>query len=161
MRCLPHLQLLILTRKYSTNFCESQRISMNSAAQVLLVSPRLRHLTIFRRPKPRCCATRPSPVSCDKSLDPDIRPLRQTVLYGLKGISATGIRRESSAVTVMRRMISIFSPWKPSRTTTGSSVEELIRSTMRTGDGTEVAKKLDEANTTIYQNPAPQKSMST
>ena len=38
------------------------------------------------------------------------------------------------------------------------SVEELIRLTMRTGEmAIEVMKKLDEANTTIYQNPAPQK----
>ena len=29
-------------------------------------------------------------IMYDKSLDPDIRSLRQTILYGLKGISAYG-----------------------------------------------------------------------
>ncbi|MDU3723565.1 MAG: hydroxylamine reductase, partial [Clostridium celatum] len=38
------------------------------------------------------------------------------------------------------------------------SVEELIRWTMRTGDmSVAVMKKLDEANTTVYENPSPHK----
>ena len=36
------------------------------------------------------------------------------------------------------------------------TVEELIRMTMRTGEAAiEVMKKLDEANTAVYGNPAP------
>ena len=86
--------------------------------QALPVSPRFTPPTIFRRPKPRCCATRPSPVSCMTSRSirtsgPCVRPFSTDS----KASAPTGIRRESSAITAMRRMISIFSPWKPSRTT--------------------------------------------
>lgn len=56
-------------------------------------------------------------IMYDKSLDPDIRSLRQTVLYGLKGISAYGHQARELGYYSDERMISIFSPWKPSRTT--------------------------------------------
>lgn len=62
MCCLPHLRTLILTRKYMSNFCANPSASKKNSGltQALPVSPRFTPPTIFRRPKPRCCATRPS-----------------------------------------------------------------------------------------------------
>lgn len=37
-------------------------------------------------------------IMYDKELDPDIRSLRQTVLYGLKGISAYGHQARGTGV---------------------------------------------------------------
>lgn len=90
-----------------------------------------------------------------EDLDPDIRSLRQTVLYGLKGISAYGHQaRElgyySDAVD------NFYIEALEAITDDTLTVEELIRLTMRTGEmAIEVMQKLDEANTTVYGNPSP------
>ena len=96
-------------------------------------------------------------IMYDKSLDPDVRSLRQTILYGLKGISAYGHQaRELGYYSDEADDFYILA--LEALTDDRLSVEELIRLTMRTGEmAIEVMKKLDEANTTIYQNPAPQK----
>lgn len=52
-------------------------------------------------------------IMYDKELDPDIRSLRQTVLYGLKGISAYGHQARNWGITATRWMISIFRHWRP------------------------------------------------
>ena len=90
-----------------------------------------------------------------EDLDPDIRSLRQTVLYGLKGISAYGHQaRElgyySDAVD------NFYIEALEAITDDNLTVEELIRLTMRTGEmAIEVMQKLDEANTEVYGNPSP------
>lgn len=94
-------------------------------------------------------------IMYDKSLDPDIRSLRQTVLYGLKGISAYGHQaRELGYYSDEADDFYILA--LEAITDDNLTVEELIRLTMRTGEmAIEVMKKLDEANTTIYGNPGP------
>ncbi|MBO5459142.1 MAG: hydroxylamine reductase [Lachnospira sp.] len=96
-------------------------------------------------------------IMYDKSLDPDIRSLRQTILYGLKGISAYGHQaRELGYYSDLVDDFYILA--LEAMTDDNLTVEELIRMTMRTGEmAIEVMKKLDEANTTIYGNPAPHK----
>ena len=96
-------------------------------------------------------------IMYDKSLDPDIRSLRQTILYGLKGISAYG--HQARELGYYSDQVDDFYILGLEATTDDTlSVEELIRMTMRTGEmAIEVMKKLDEANTTIYGNPFPHK----
>lgn len=96
-------------------------------------------------------------IMYDKSLDPDIRSLRQTILYGLKGISAYG--HQARELGYYSDQVDDFYILGLGATTDDTlSVEELIRMTMRTGEmAIEVMKKLDEANTTIYGNPFPHK----
>ncbi|RGZ93129.1 MULTISPECIES: hydroxylamine reductase [Clostridia] len=94
-------------------------------------------------------------IMYDKTLDPDIRSLRQTILYGLKGISAYGHQaRELSYYS--DNVDNFYIIALEAITDNTLTVEELIRLTLKTGDmAIEVMKKLDEANTTIYGNPSP------
>ncbi len=143
-------------------------------------------------------------IMYDQNLDPDIRSLRQTIIYGLKGISAYGhqaralgyyddqvdnfyvraleattddnldveelirwtMRTGDMSVAVMKKLLGYYDDQvdnfyvRALEATTDDNldVEELIRWTMRTGDmSVAVMKKLDEANTTVYKNPSPQK----
>lgn len=94
-------------------------------------------------------------IMYDKTLDPDIRSLRQTILYGLKGISAYGHQaRELSYYS--DNVDNFYIIALKAITDNTLTVEELIRLTLKTGDmAIEIMKKLDEANTTIYGNPSP------
>lgn len=94
-------------------------------------------------------------IMYDKTLDPDIRSLRQTILYGLKGISAYGHQaRELSYYS--DNVDNFYIIVLEAITDNTLTVEELIRLTLKTGDmAIEIMKKLDEANTTIYGNPSP------
>lgn len=94
-------------------------------------------------------------IMYDKTLDPDIRSLRQTILYGLKGISAYGHpARELSYYS--DNVDNFYIIALEAITDNTLTVEELIRLTLKTGDmAIEIMKKLDEANTTIYGNPSP------
>ena len=94
-------------------------------------------------------------IMYDKALDPDIRSLRQTILYGLKGISAYGHQaRELSYYS--DNVDNFYITALEAITDNTLTVEELIRLTLKTGDmAIKIMKKLDEANTTIYGNPSP------
>ena len=94
-------------------------------------------------------------IMYDKTLDPDIRSLRQTILYGLKGISAYGHQaRELSYYS--DNVDNFYIIALEAITDNTLTVEELIRLTLKTGDmAIEIMKKLDDANTTIYGNPSP------
>ncbi|MDD7753985.1 MAG: hydroxylamine reductase [Clostridiales bacterium] len=96
-------------------------------------------------------------IMYDQDLDPDIRSLRQTIVYGLKGISAYG--HQARELGFYDDQVDNFYFRALEATTDDNlSVEELIRWTMRTGDmSVAVMKKLDEANTTVYENPSPHK----
>lgn len=96
-------------------------------------------------------------IMYDQDLDPDIRSLRQTIIYGLKGISAYG--HQARELGYYDNQVDNFYARALAATTDDTlSVEELIRWTMRTGEmSIAVMKKLDEANTTVYENPLPQK----
>lgn len=93
-------------------------------------------------------------IMYDRALDPDIRSLRQTIIYGLKGIGAYG--HQARELGYYSDQVDDFYILALEAVTDDNlSVEELIRWTMRTGEtAIEVMKKLDEANTEMYQNPS-------
>lgn len=96
-------------------------------------------------------------IMYDKSLDPDIRSLRQTILYGLKGISAYGHQARELGY-YSDQVDDFYIQALEALTDDSLTVEELIRMTMRTGEmAIAVMKKLDEANTEVYGNQAPHK----
>lgn len=96
-------------------------------------------------------------IMYDQKLDPDIRSLRQTIIYGLKGISAYGHQARELGY-YDDQVYNFYIRALEATTDDTLSVEELIRWTMRTGDmSVAVMKKLDEANTTVYDNPSPHK----
>ena len=92
-----------------------------------------------------------------RTVDVHIRSLRQTILYGLKGISAYGHQaRELGYYSTQVDDFYIYG--LEALTDDALTVEELIRMTMRTGEmALEVMKQLDEANTSVYGNPYPHK----
>lgn len=96
-------------------------------------------------------------IMYDQTLDGDIRSLRMTVIYGLKGVSAYG--HQARYLGYHNDEVDHFY-FKGLASTTDDSMsqEELIRMVMRTGNiSVLVMKTLDEANTTTYKNPSPQK----
>lgn len=112
----------------------------------------------YEMPETKADMLRDAPMAgimYDKALDPDIRSLRQTILYGLKGISAYGHQaRELSYYS--DNVDNFYITALEAITDNTLTVEELIRLTLKTGDmAIEIMKKLDEANTTIYGNPSP------
>lgn len=96
-------------------------------------------------------------IMYDGELDPDIRSLRQTIVYGLKGIAAYG--HQARELGYFDDQVDNFYVRALEATTDDSlSVDDLIRWTMRTGEmSVAVMKKLDEANTKTYKNPEPNK----
>ncbi|HSQ90237.1 hydroxylamine reductase [Romboutsia sp.] len=96
-------------------------------------------------------------IMYDQNLDADIRSLRQTIIYGLKGISAYG--HQARALGYYNDQVDEFYFRALAATTDDKlTLEDLITWTIRTGDmSVAVMQKLDEANTTIYKNPAPRK----
>ncbi len=81
-------------------------------------------------------------IMYDKALDPDIRSLRQTILYGLKGISAYGHQaRELSYYS--DNVDNFYITALEAITDNTLTVEELIRLTLKTGDmAIEIMKNL-------------------
>lgn len=96
-------------------------------------------------------------IMYDQNLDPDIRSLRQTIIYGLKGISAYG--HQARELGYYNDQVDEFYFRALAVTCDDKlTVEDLITWTLKTGDmSVAVMQKLDEANTTIYKNPAPHK----
>ncbi|WFD11030.1 hydroxylamine reductase [Tepidibacter hydrothermalis] len=96
-------------------------------------------------------------IMYDQNLDPDIRSLRSTILYGLKGVSAYG--HQARFINYHSDQVDQFYFLGLEATTNDNlTLEDLIRMTMRTGEmSVEVMRILDEANTETYQNPSPQK----
>ena len=94
-------------------------------------------------------------IMYDKSLDPDIRSLRQTILYGLKGISAYGHQARELGY-YSDQADNFYIEALEAITDDSLTADELIRMTMRTGEmAIEIMKKLDEANTAVYGDPTP------
>ena len=96
-------------------------------------------------------------IMYEQELDPDVRSLRMTILYGLKGISAYGHQaRELGYASA--QVDAFYLEALAALTDDALSAEDLIRLTMRTGEiALAVMKTLDEANTGVYGNPAPHK----
>ena len=96
-------------------------------------------------------------IMYDQGLDADIRSLRMTILYGLKGISAYG--HQARFLGFSNDQLDHFYFLALESTTNDKlSLEDMIRMTMRVGDmSVQVMQVLDEANTTKYKNPTPHK----
>lgn len=136
---------------------ESQRIKeqLRSAAGA---PPTATAHSTYDLPKTKTEMLRDAPLAgimYDKALDPDIRSLRQTIVYGLKGISAYG--HQARELGYVSDQVDDFYVLALEATTDDRlTVDELIRMTMRTGEmALEVMKKLDEANTSVYGHPSP------
>lgn len=96
-------------------------------------------------------------IMFDQELDEDIRSLRSTVLYGLKGISAYGHQARYLGFN-NEQVDNFYFLALESTTNDDLSLDDMIRMTMRVGDmSTQVMRTLDEANTTTYRNPSPHK----
>lgn len=96
-------------------------------------------------------------IMYDDSLDQDIRSLRSTILYGLKGIAAYG--HQARFINFIDKEVDNFY-FKALEATTNNklSSEDLIELTMKTGNiAIAVMKLLDDANTIKYKNPTPHK----
>jgi len=95
-------------------------------------------------------------IMYEQDLDPDVRSLCMTILYGLKGISAYGHQaRELGYASA--QVDAFYLEALSALTDDALSAEELIRLTMRTGEiALAVMKTLDEANTGVYGDPSPQ-----
>lgn len=96
-------------------------------------------------------------IMYDEKLDADIRSLRSTILYGLKGISAYGHQARFIG-HYSDQVDQFYFLGLESTTNSNLTLEDMIRMTMRVGDmSVLVMKTLDEANTTKYKHPSPQK----
>lgn len=142
-----HVELLKESQQLKEKLCE------------MAGNPKLSTLhATYHLPETRTEMLKDAPLAgimYDKSLDPDIRSLRQTILYGLKGISAYGHQARELGY-YSDQVDSFYIQALAALTDDALTVEELIRLTMRTGENAiEIMKKLDEANTTVYGNPSP------
>jgi len=96
-------------------------------------------------------------IMYDDTMDPDVRSLRWTIVYGLKGISAYGHQARVLGYT-SDQVDDFYFIGLEATTKDDLTVEELIRMTMRTGAISEVVMRvLDDANTSTFENPAPHK----
>ena len=136
---------------------ESQRIKEQLRSAAGAPPTATAHAT-YDLPKTKTEMLRDAPLAgimYDKALDPDIRSLRQTIVYGLKGISAYG--HQARELGYVSDQVDDFYVLALEATTDDRlTVEDLIRMTMRTGEmALEVMKKLGEANTSVYGHPSP------
>lgn len=141
-----HVELLLQSQQIK----EQLRQAVGEAPEVAQVS--------YNLPETQAKMLRDAPMAgimYDRDLDPDIRSLRQTILYGLKGISAYG--HQARELGFHSEQVDAFYFLSLEAITDDTlSVEELIRWTMRTGEiALEVMKVLDDANTQTYENPSP------
>lgn len=138
---------------------ETQRIKEEIADKVGEIKNTTAHAT-YRLPETKAEMLKDAPLAgimYDGALDPDIRSLRQTIVYGLKGISAYGHQARELGY-YSDQLDDFYILALEAVTDDNLSVEDLIQWTMRTGEmAVEVTKKLDEANTESYKNPCPQK----
>lgn len=142
-----HVELLLQSQQIK----EQLRQAVGEAPEVAQVS--------YNLPETQAKMLQDAPMAgimYDRDLDPDIRSLRQTILYGLKGISAYG--HQARELGFHSEQVDAFYFLALEAITDDTlSVEELIRWTMRTGEiALEVMKVLDDANTQTYENPSPQ-----
>ncbi|MEG2786346.1 MAG: hydroxylamine reductase [Romboutsia sp.] len=96
-------------------------------------------------------------IMYDENLNADVRSLRQTIIYGLKGIAAYG--HQARELGYYNDQVDEFYFRALEATCDDNlTVEDLITWAIKTGDmSVAIMQKLDEANTTIYKNPAPKK----
>lgn len=94
-------------------------------------------------------------VLADPSLDPDIRSLRELLIYGLKGLAAYTDHAyvlEHSNDALLHFMQEVLD----ATTNPELGAEELVALVLKTGAmGVEAMRLLDEANTSTYGHPEP------
>lgn len=133
---------------------ESQRIKEELRERVGEIKNHTAHAT-YNLPETKAEMLKDAPLAgiMYEDLDPDIRSLRQTIIYGLKGISAYG--HQARELGFYSDQVDDFYILALEAVTDDNlTVEDYIRYTMRTGEmAIEVMKKLDEANCSMYQNP--------
>lgn len=96
-------------------------------------------------------------IMYDDALDPDIRSLRWTITYGLKGVAAYGHQARVLGYS-SDEVDNFYFLGLETTTNDNLTLEELIRMTMRTGAISEIVMRvLDDANTSTYENPTPSK----
>lgn len=95
-------------------------------------------------------------IMYDDKLNEDIRSLRSTILYGLKGISAYG--HQARYIKYRSESVDEFYIIALEALTDDSlTLQDLIDLSMKAGTASvEIMKVLDKANTTTYKNPSPQ-----
>lgn len=93
----------------------------------------------------------------DTDEDPDVRSLKHTILYGLKGISAYGHQARFLNYT-SKEVDKFYFEALAAITNPELTLTEAIELMTKTGNmSLEVMKVLDDANTTSYKNPEPTK----
>jgi len=96
-------------------------------------------------------------IMYDDAMDPDIRSLIWTIVYGLKGVSAYGHQARVLGYT-SDEVDNFYFLGLEATTNENLTTQELIRMTMRTGAISEIVMRvLDDANTSTFDNPAPHK----
>ncbi|MCF0147350.1 MAG: hydroxylamine reductase [Clostridium sp.] len=100
-------------------------------------------------------------IMYDQDLDADVRSLRSTILYGLKGISAYGHQARVMGF-YSDQVDQFYFRALEIMTNDNVEIEELIRWVMRTGEiAIEVMRVLDDAHTTRYKNPTHKVNVNT
>ena len=94
-------------------------------------------------------------VMYDQTLNEDIRSLRQTIVYGLKGVAAYG--HQARMIDFKDETVdNFYFEALESLVSDEMTVEEYIKLTLKTGDiSVAVLQLLDKANTTRYNHPTP------
>ena len=154
------LENVLFTTLTNVNFDADVHVELLKVSREQTETEINRPAAVYNLPETKSEMLKDAPMAgimYDKELDEDIRSLRQTILYGLKGISAYGHQaRELGYYSTQVDDFYIYG--LEALTDDALTVEELIRMTMRTGEmALEVMKQLDEANTSVYGNPYPHK----
>lgn len=96
-------------------------------------------------------------IMFDQTLNEDIRSLRSTILFGLKGISAYGHQARFIGYS-SDEVDNFYFIALETLTDDSLTLQDLINVSMKVGEmSVQVMKTLDEANTSTYKNPSPQK----
>lgn len=96
-------------------------------------------------------------IMYDENLNPDIRSVRETIKYGLKGIAAYSHQARFIKYT-SDEVNNFYFKALASLTDDTSSLDDLIKVLIETGDmSVKIMEVLDTANNTVYNSPSPTK----
>ncbi|OPJ59121.1 hydroxylamine reductase [Clostridium chromiireducens] len=96
-------------------------------------------------------------IMYDENLDPDIRSLRETIKYGLKGIAAYSHQARFIKYT-SDEVNDFYFKALAALTDNSLTLEDLIKLAMETGTmSVKIMEVLDTANNTTYSSPSPTK----
>jgi hydroxylamine reductase len=96
-------------------------------------------------------------IMYDENLNPDIRSVRETIKYGLKGIAAYSHQARFIKYT-SDEVNNFYFKALASLTDDTLSLDDLIKVLIETGDmSVKIMEVLDTANNTVYNSPSPTK----